>query len=204
MARHGSLAIGLAIALAASSILGTGTVGAGSWGRGEAARPSGIEPSDGLSTNVTWNGVGIGQASSAATAFVIGPGQSANVQFNYTEARGTAPVTNASLVLLYLGLTLSSVSIPTTTPAPVGGWQISWTFGSLIYLTEGVYQVDAQLLDANGSVLFQEPFYVDARAPYLVVSTIFAMAVILGLVELLWVRTVLRYRKSRQGRYRFR
>jgi hypothetical protein len=163
-----------------------------------------MDPSTGFSANISWNGVGIGQASSAATAFVIGPGQSANVQFNFTQVLGAPRVTNASLVLLYLGLTLSSASIPTMPPTPAGGWQISWTFGSLIYLTEGVYQLDAQLSDANGSVLFQEPFYVDARAPYVVGSAILAMAIVLGLAEILWIRTVLRYRKSRRGRYRFR
>jgi len=204
MQRHGSLAVGLAIALAAGSVLGTGTVGAGSWGRGETAYPGAMDPSTGFSANISWNGVGIGQASSAATAFVIGPGQSANVQFNFTQVLGAPRVTNASLVLLYLGLTLSSASIPTMPPTPAGGWQISWTFGSLIYLTEGVYQLDAQLSDANGSVLFQEPFYVDARAPYVVGSAILAMAIVLGLAEILWIRTVLRYRKSRRGRYRFR
>jgi hypothetical protein len=54
-----------------------------------------MDPSTGLSANVTWNGVGVGQASSAATAFVIGPGQSALVQFNFTGVPGAARVTNA-------------------------------------------------------------------------------------------------------------
>lgn len=159
---------------------------------------------DGVSANVTWNGVDVGHASSAASAFVVGAGQSATVRFNYSEAVGVPTVVNATLLLLFLGVTLSSESIAPASVGLAGAAVLNWTFGSLIYLTEGVYEVEAQLLDANGSVLFQEPFYVDARAPYLAGSVIVALATLLGVVEALWIRSVVRYRRQRRGRYRAR
>ena len=195
-------ALGLVVAAVAGS--GPGILGAERLVVGHPSPTVPVPAAGTLSATITWNGVPIGQASSTGSAFVLGAGQSATVLFNVTEPLGGPTVSNASLVLLYLGVSLSTVSIPTPVPEPVGGWSVSWSFGSLIYLTEGVYEVDAQLTDANGSVLLQQPFYVDARAPYLVGSAILSMVVILGLAELLWVRTVVRYRRSRRGRYRYR
>lgn len=203
MQRPPLVAVALALVVVASPL--AGTLAAAPWGGPpELAGPSVSRPSAITSASITWNGVDVAQANSASTAFVIGAGQTADVGFNFTETRGNDSVTTAELVLLYLGLALSTESIPTMPPAPAGGWQMNWTFGPLIFLTEGVYELDAQFLDHNGSVLYSAPFYVDARAPYLVGSTIAAMAIIVGLAEVLWIRTVLRYRKSRRGRYRFR
>ena len=197
-------AVVVAAVLAASLLAGTGAAAPLSDRPHEVGGSSVARPSVISSVTITWNGVDIGQASSPSTAFVIGAGQSANVRFNFTETHGNDSVASAELVLLFLGFPLSTESIPTMPPAPAGGWQLNWTFGSLIFLTEGAYEVSAQLLDANGTVLFSAPFYVDARAPYLVGSTIVAMAIVVALAELLWVRTVLSYRKARRGRYRFR
>jgi len=172
--------------------------------------PSGVVVADSnVSVNVTWNGAPIGQATSASTAFVLGPGQSADVVFSYTEAAGIPAVTNASLVLRFLDVNLSTESIRAATVvgpsgSQSGSAQLNWTFGSLLYLTEGVYEVDAELLGLNGTLLFQLPFYVDARAPYLIGSAIAAFAIVLGTAEAFWVVTVVRSRRVRRGRYRGR
>ena len=173
-------------------------------------RPSGVVVADSnVSVNVTWNGAPIGQATSASTAFVLGAGQSAAVVFSYTEAPGVPAVTNASLVLRFLDVNLSTESIRAATVAgpsgsQAGSAQLNWTFGSLVYLTEGVYEVDAELLGLNGTLLFQQPFYVDARAPYVIGSAIAAFAVVLGTAEAFWVVTVVRSRRVRRRRYRGR
>lgn len=174
--------------------------------------PTTVRPLTNLSATVTWNGVAVAQANVAGTAFTIGPGQTASVVFNFTEQNGSDPVTNASLVLRYLDLNLSVETIRTEATCPPGSGptspcsgtaELNWTFGSLLVVTEGVYEVDANLLDPNGSLLFHEPFYVDARAPYVLGSAIILFAVVLGVAEVAWVVTVLRARRRRR-RYRFR
>jgi len=195
------LPVAIAVALVAAAWLGAGLATGASTG---AAGTPVAGPAQNLSVTISWNGVDVGQAGSASSAFVVGAGQTVDVAFHVNGTSGGDVATSAQLVLLYLGLTLSTEAIATNGPEPAGGWQLNWTFGSMIYITQGVYEVDAQLLDPNGSALFHEPFYVDARAPYLLGSAILSMAVILGIAELLWIRTVLRYRRSHRGRYRFR
>ncbi len=155
-----------------------------------------------VSASVTWDGVGVGAAGTPTSAFPIAAGESADVGFSFTEAAGTPPITNASLTLYGFGLALTTESIAPTTAGPNGTAELRWSFGSLIYLTEGVYEIDAQLEDANGTTLFHQAFYVDAQAPYLLGSAILALLIVLGIVEALWMRTLLRYRRIRSGRRR--
>jgi len=180
-----------------SSTLDRGTVADAS----EMVRGS-TGPAGGLNVSVTWNGAGIAQAGSASAGFVIGAGQTAMVRFSYSGA-GALAVRGASVLVLFLGLTLSSLTT-VVKPAAAGEAVVNWSFGSAIYITEGAYKAEAQLSDANGSVLFSEPFYVDARAPYVFGSAIPAMAALIGLAEAFWIRTVIRYRRHRRGRYRYR
>lgn len=199
----------MALLLAAAVATGPLLAGGVAVARPTAAGANPIAPGQeaagsGLAVTVTWNGVAIDRAAGPGSAFTIGAGESATVRFNFTEALGGPAVANASLDLLFLGVVLSTESIAASAVGPVGVAEMNWSFGDLIYLTEGVYEVDAKLVNATGSVLFLEPFYVDARAPYLVGSAILSMVIVLGIVEALWVRSVVRYRRSRRGRYRFR
>jgi hypothetical protein len=205
MAVRVAVALALAFAVAAGPLF-TGGVGTsnphGTGSVGLLAGPSGAAP--GVAATVTWNGIAIDQAGSPGSAFPIGAGESATVRFNFTESAGSPSVTNASLDLLFLGVVLSTESIPAATVGLAGVAEMNWSFGALIYLTEGVYEVDAKLLDANGTALFVQPFYVDARAPFLLGSAILSMAIVLGIVEAFWIRSVVRFRRPRRGRYRFR
>jgi len=164
--------------------------------------PGAPQPAADLAASVSWNGVPVSQAASAATAFPIGPGDIVDVVFNFTEPRGGASVVNASLVLRYLDVTLSTESIAPTNTSGFGVGQLNWTFGSLIYVTEGVYEVDAQLADTNGVVVFNEPFYVDARAPLVLGSAVALFATVLGAAEAYWIATLVRSRTARRRRYR--
>ena len=104
-----------------------------------------VVPADpALSANVTWDGTNVGRANSALSAFVLGAGQNAQVSFAYSAPNGSVGVVNATLSLLYVGLTLSSESIRTTTTGANGSAVLNWTFGSLIYLTEGAYELQAE------------------------------------------------------------
>ena len=167
---------------------------------------AGVTPANesGLSVNVTWEGVGVDYANGPPTAFAVGPGASAVVGFSYGVALSAAPPTNASLVLRYLGVTLSTESIRATTVCPevseprplpcTGSAELNWTFGSLIYLTAGVFAVDAELLSYNGTLLFREPFYIDAEAPYVLGSITILFALVLAAAEAYWVYASIRYR----------
>lgn len=198
----------VALALALSAAIGLpGTVTSGPFGPGASvAHGTGLLPSatDGVVANVTWDGVGVEQASSAASAFSIGAGQSARVQFTYAEATGTPSITTAWLVLLFAGVALTTETGNATTTALAGSANLSWSFGPAIYLIEGLYEIDAELLDANGTVLFHQPFYVDARAPYLVGSLLVLMIVTVLVVEAFAIRALARRRRTRRGRNRIR
>jgi hypothetical protein len=176
---------------------------------------SGFTPANesGLSVNVTWEDVGVSYANGPPTAFALGPGASAVVDFSYVVAPSASPPTNATLVLRYLGVTLSTESIRAATVCPLvseprplpctGSAELNWTFGSLIYLTAGVFAVDAELLSYNGTLLFREPFYIDAEAPYVLGSLTIVFALVLGAAEAYWIVASIRYRLRRRN-WRFR
>lgn len=196
--------VALALALVATPAVGSVLPAPAELGVGRYTPGSDLAPADGVSAVVTWDGTNVSAAGTTSAAFPIDAGQSVLVAFDYAEAAGTPAVDNASLLLEFAGIALSIESIRTAPVGLFGAAAMNWTFGSLIYLTEGAYEVDAELLDANGSVLFREAFFVDARAPYVVASVILDMAIVLGLVEALWIRSVIRYRRRRRGRYRYR
>ena len=159
-------------------------------------------PSAGLNATVTWNGEPASDASSALTAFSIVTGQNASVNFTFEQPVGASPATNASLILWFGGAQLSSEQLPTTYVAGVGYAEMSWSFGTLYEFTEGVYELEAELTDRSGASLFAEAFYVDAKAPYEVVSAIVVFALILAAAELYWTVVVLRRTRKRPRRIR--
>ncbi len=184
-------------------LLGLGPVG--SAGRAAAAgralvdgRPELAGPGSALAITVRWNGVDVANAYAAPQAFDVAPGASAGVTFNYSGPEATS-VATAELVLLYLGVALSRESIA---PVSLGSAQMTWTFGSLADLTQGVYEVDAELLGANGAALFVEPFYVDVQAPFGIGSAIAFFALVLAAVEVYWIASTarIRLRERQRGR----
>jgi hypothetical protein len=191
----------VAFAVLGAGLLAVGTPGA-ALGSAVGHGPGPASAAPGVRATVTWDGVGVGAAGAPSTAFPIGAGQSVDVRFNFTEALGAPTVTNASLTLYDFGIALTTESIVPTSVTPFGAAQLNWSFGSLIYLTEGVYELVAELRDANGTALFQEGFYVNAQAPYFVLSAIVVLLIVLGIVEALWIRTLLRYRLPRRRRPR--
>lgn len=145
--------------------------------------------------DVLWNGVPLNDAALPSSAFVVRPGEIAAVNFTFAESGAGAGVTNATLVTWYLGVPLMREVFPTTsTTAGVGYAQLNWSFGALLDLTEGVYEVDAELSDAAGHVVFDEPFYVDAQSPAVLGSAIALALVILGGLAACWVGLTLRER----------
>jgi len=150
-----------------------------------------------LSSTVTWNGKDVSSASSPSSALSLDGGQTASVNFSFEE-QSTSDVTNASLEVLYLGLVLTtskaatSVVVPRVATADVNvgpfaaAGHINWSFGPLTDALEGVFELTASLLNANGSTAWSESFYVFAKAPYLLESGAVIVLLILMVAELFW------------------
>jgi hypothetical protein len=148
--------------------------------------PSAIGP---LVASVFWNGQNASGASSPSSAFTIGSGQTANVTFAYAR---TLFQSNASLTLTYLGLTLTTNTAPFHSAAGGGAATVNWSFGALIQLTEGVYQLTAKITNATGASLWSESFYIDVKTPYSLESGLVIFLIILVLAEAYWIGASIR------------
>jgi hypothetical protein len=166
--------------------------------------PAASKPPAGLAVTVTWDGASIALAGSPADAFALGPGQTASVDFSFQGASGGATPTNASLLLRYFGLTLSTVGAAPGGSGGSGQAELNWSFGSFAGVTQGVYEVLAQLTDANGSLLFSEPFYVHVQARFVLGSAVAIFALVLAVAEAYWIVVVVRAGLARRWRFRSR
>jgi hypothetical protein len=141
-----------------------------------------------FSVSVTWDGTSVSSAGSPASAFVITKGQTATVDFLYTQGAGGA-IGNATLSLAYLGIALTtsrSTTHITGGPPITGAAQINWTFGPLYDALEGVFALTASLLYPNGTTAWSQSFYVFAKAPYLLESGAVVVLLILTIAEIYW------------------
>ena len=194
-----ALTVALVLGITVASGL-PGLLGASAGVRSMRSSVTSVDPeSPPIGATVTWDGTSVGHASTPSDAFVVSPGSSSRVVFTFYEPSDAPTIANASLVLRFLGVTLSTESIapsPNRSGFVVVG--LNWSFGTLYRLTEGVYELDAELVDTHGAVRFLEPFYVDARAPYVVESGIVAFLLVLGGAELYSVIVLLRHRARRR------
>jgi hypothetical protein len=161
--------------------------------------PAGGSSDTSFSVEVRWNGEPVADAALPTAAFVVRAGGTETVNFTFVETGPGLEVTNATLVVWFLGLPLSRESLVTT--ATLGGTgyaEVNWSFGSLSDLTEGLYQVDAELTGPSGQVLFDQPFYVDVETPTVLGSALALAVVVLGGLEACWVALTLRERWVRR------
>lgn len=154
----------------------------------------------GWEVSVTWGGQPISFASSPADAYALAPGGSVTVVFSYQGASENRTPTNASLLLLYFGLTLSTQGAEAYGSGGSGGAMVNWSFGSLDAVLQGVYEVVAQLTDARGDLLFSEPFYINAQAPWVIGSAVTIFGLVLGIAEAYWIVVMVRTRGGRRWR----
>ncbi len=190
----------VALLLTGDALLGRpGSVGTGAVSPAVGLRTA---SSAGLQVTVTWDGVSIAGANSAPDAFALAPGQTVSVVFTFRGAAANATPTNASLLLRYFGTTLSTEGTVPTVAGGAGRAVVNWTFGSLLEVIQGVYEVVAQLTDANGSMLFSEPFYINAQAPFVIGSAIAVFGIVLAGAEAYWIVVVVRTRGGRRWRSR--
>ncbi len=103
----------------AGVLIGSPTPPPGASERGTAFATGATDASgSGLEVTVTWDGTPVSVASTVVNAFPLASGSTATVEFAYRDAASDAVPANASLLLRFFGLTLSTEG---TVPSASGG-----------------------------------------------------------------------------------
>jgi len=137
---------------------------------------------------VTWNGKNVSGADAPSSAVPISKGQTAIVDFTFFVG-ATTEVPNVSLQLTYLGIVLTTsraATYPLLGHPGEAGSEINWSFGPLYDALEGDFEFTASLLDAHGSPVWNDSFYVFAKAPYYLESGAVIVLLVLTIAELYW------------------
>lgn len=147
--------------------------------------------SSSISGTVLWDSVNTDTAPNAASAISWTFGNVATVQFTWTGAAGGPSVSQAFLVILFLGFPAYTKQEVEATPLPSTGGTISMTYDMTAFrwYLQGLYQVHAYLENPNGTSLWSEYFYVRVAQPYdIVVATVGLL--LLMIAELYMIVTV--------------
>ncbi|MGP8077813.1 MAG: hypothetical protein ACLQD8_07240 [Thermoplasmata archaeon] len=145
--------------------------------------------------HATWGGTNLSAASTEAHAFGISANQQIVNVFTYTIHAGGPNVTLARIQAFYFGAVISTDQVSTVNHPAGGGVEhgtgtMNWGLGTFTYLLAGVYLLTASLVDANGSTVWSENFYIDATAVDHIASGLIIFLLVLGLVELYSILTV--------------
>ncbi|HLN51664.1 MAG TPA: hypothetical protein VK455_06380 [Thermoplasmata archaeon] len=154
-----------------------------------------------FSAELLWNGANATSANSASSAFTFTSGETANATFHFAGTSLLVPppaITNASLTLTFFGLALTTNTDPFHVIAGGEQARINWSFGPLIQLTEGVYQMSAKITNASGGSAWSETFYIDVKAPYSLESGLVVFLIILSLAEIYWIAASIRGARGRK------
>jgi hypothetical protein len=143
------------------------------------------------STVVTWNGVNVNTAPNAASAIGWSFANIATVQYTWTGPVTGVGVSQAYLVILFLGFPAYTKQTVLSAAAPPTGGTITMTYNlqQFKWYLQGVYELHAYLENPAGNSLFSENFYVRVTQPYdLVVATVGLL--LLTIAELYMIATV--------------
>ena len=148
---------------------------------GCAAGPGG----NGVSANVTWNGVNVCPYSSASSALGVDFSKTEDLHFTWSAVPGSAAsVYDARLQMFYFGFALQTRDQFVTPPQTGGGsFDMNWTPGVLTYVLEGLYKLTASLEAPNGTTVWSEDFFVRANAPYSVLAVLPLLLLAIAIYE---------------------
>ena len=161
------------------------------------ATPLPALPSPSNTSSATWNGHNLSSAGSSSSAFVVKTNEQVRVNFSFLVATG-GQITTARLVVYYFGAEISANSVATNTLT--GTAEMNWTLGTYTYLLQGIYRLAASLVYGNGTTAWSQSFYINAQAPYHIVSGATIFLLVLGLAEIYWIATVARGPRRPKGR----
>lgn len=158
---------------------------------GCAAGPGG----NGVSANVTWNGVNVCPYSSASSALGVDFSKTEDLHFNWSSSPGSAvSVYDARLQMFYFGFALQTRDQFVTPPQTGGGsFDMNWTPGVLTYVLEGLYKLTASLEAPNGTTVWSEDFFVRASAPYSVLAVLPILLLAIAIYEVYALATAGRH-----------
>jgi hypothetical protein len=166
--------------------------GMGVLSQASAARPS-LEPAQtgSVTGQAFWNGVNVDTAGTTASALSWSFNTIATVTYQWTGPASGTGVSQAFLVILFLGFPAYTKQEVQSAPSPPSGGSISMTYDltQFKWYLQGVYELHAYLENPAGNTLWSEDFYVKVAQPYdLVVATVGLL--LLTLAELYLIATV--------------
>ena len=144
-----------------------------------------------LTGALSWNGQETSTAPNPSSAISWTFSTVATVVFSWTGPVGGAGVSQAFLVILFLGFPVYTKQQVESSPLPATGGSISMTYDltQFKWYLQGLYQVHGYLEDPSGNVLWSENFYVRVAQPYdIVVSTVGLLLLVIA--ELYMIATV--------------
>ena len=153
--------------------------------------PAVTPASSSISGTVLWDSTNTNTAPNAASAISWTFDNVATVQFTWTGPSGGQSVSQAFLVVLFLGFPAYTKQEVEATPLPSSGGTISMTYDMTAFrwYLQGLYQVHAYLENPNGTSLWSEYFYVRVAQPYdIVVATVGLLLLLIA--ELYMIATV--------------
>jgi hypothetical protein len=139
---------------------------------------------------VTWNGVNVNSYPTVSSAASWSFDNPAYVTFNWLGApAGNGGVSQAFLVILFLGFPAYTKQQVESIALPVGSINMTYNLQQFKWYLQGVYELHAYLENPAGNSLFSEDFYVRVTQPYdIVVATVGLL--LLTIAELYLIATV--------------
>jgi len=149
------------------------------------------DASGSLAGALTWNGADTSTAPNPSSAISWTFTDVATAVFSWTGPAGGAGVSQAFLVVEFLGFPAYTKQQVESQALPSTGGSISMTYDmtQFKWYLQGLYQIHAYLEDPSGNSLWSETFYVKVAQPYDVVVTVVGI-LILTVAELYMIATV--------------
>ncbi len=140
---------------------------------------------NGISANVSWNGVNVCSYSSASSSLGVDFSQTEHIHYTWSSVRGApVSVSDARLEMFYFGFAIvTRDQIASSPETGNGSFDMSWTPGALTYVLEGLYGLTASLIAPNGSTLWSEHFFVTATAPYSILAVLPILLLVIAIYE---------------------
>lgn len=195
-ARGRARAIVASLLLVVPLLLSAGSLGSPPAGHTSPASgtPPGGSPG-GISYSFTWNGKGVANATTTASALGVSLSSPIAMQFHWTGPGPQGPpggVSEVEFQAFLFGFPFITRAL-TNTPAltsSTGVSNLTWDPGALNYLIAGSYQCLASIFSPNGTTLWSEWFYVNIHAPYTIGAVLPLILLLLVLFEVYAVLTV--------------
>jgi hypothetical protein len=142
-----------------------------------------------VSAAVTWNGVNVDNYPSTSSAASWSFDNIATVTFSWSGAVADGGISQAFLVILFLGFPAYTKQQVQSAALPLGSISMTYDLTQFKWYLQGVYECHAYLENPAGDSLFSENFYVRVAQPYdVVVATIGLL--LLTIAELYLIATV--------------